>query len=277
MDIIEIIKNRRSCRTFTSEELNKNDKAELEKYIKENALGLKKESIPFKIIEKEDKDIPLKINYGMIQGHKTYVLGSSLSNSDSRINYGYLMEKIVLKASEFNISSCWVGYFDPNYFKEINIKKGYEIPSILILGYAEKQSVGERLVRMTIKANKRNDWETMFFDLNTKSPLDPKQIPAYADALEMLRLSPSSGNTQPWKVFYDKEAREFHFFKKIINKRYNEMGLHEIDMGIAMAHFELTSTYKGLSGTWHKQEKKINGIPDDLHYIWTWKCAAMQG
>lgn len=276
MDIIEIIKNRKSCRTYIPKQLNKNDKAVLEKYMKAIALGLDQESIKFQIIEKEENEIPLKINYGMIQGHNTYVLGSSKACPESRINYGYSMEKVLLKASELNISSCWVGYFDPNYFKEIHIRNGYEIPSILILGYAEKQSVGERLVRMSIKANKRNDWETMFFDLSTNSPLTPKQIPSYADVLEMLRLGPSSGNTQPWRVFYDKKSEEFHFFKKIINKRYNEMGLHEIHMGIAMAHFELSAKHKGLGGRWIKIEEKRKGISDDLHYIWTWKCESIQ-
>lgn len=272
MNIIEIIKNRKSCRTFNSTQLNKEDKSALERLIQDNKLGLNKESINFQIIEKHDKEIPLKINYGMIQGHRTYVLGTTKSTPDSRINYGYLMEKVLLKASELNISSCWVGYFDPNYFKEIKIKSGNEIPSILILGYAEKQSVGERLVRMTIKANKRNDWEQLFFNYKSNLPLTPIQIPAYADSLEMLRLGPSSGNTQPWRLFYDHASKEFHFFKKIINKRYDEMGLHEIDMGIAMAHFELTSAHKGLQGKWIKHSEEIKGIPEDLHYIWTWHC-----
>jgi hypothetical protein len=30
----------------------------------------------------------------------------------------------------------------------------------------------------------------------------------------MVRLALSSGNTQPWRVFFDDTTNEFHFFKK---------------------------------------------------------------
>jgi hypothetical protein len=88
----------------------------------------------------------------------------------------------------------------------------------------------------------------------------------------MVRLAPSSRNTQLWRVFFDNEANEFHFFKKIISKRYESRGLHDIDMGISLSHFELTSLQNGLSGSWLKQKKENVNLIDDLQYIMTWKC-----
>jgi len=273
MNIIETIKKRKSSRTYTHSFLSTADKIELEKFISENRKGIDNEVIEFSIIERKDTANQLKINYGMIQGHKTYVLGVSKSNPNSRLNYGYLMEKVVLKATEMGISSCWVGYFDQSYFKEVMLDDGFEIPSILIIGYAEeKQSVGERLVRMTIKAHKRNDWKHLFFNYKTKLALTADLIPDYNDSLEMLRLAPSSGNSQPWRIFYDESEQEFHFFKKPINKRYDEMGLHDIDLGIAMAHFELTSINNGLSGIWIKHQADRMHSSLDMHYTMSWKC-----
>jgi hypothetical protein len=87
----------------------------------------------------------------------------------------------------------------------------------------------------------------------------------------MLRLAPSSGNTQPWRVFFDETMNEFHFYKKVISKRYELTGVHDIDMGIALCHFELTSLQNGLSGRWLKHAGENVDPVDDLQYIMTWK------
>jgi hypothetical protein len=273
MNIIETIKKRISTRTFNQVPLKPTDKRNLESFIIENSKGLENEVINFRIIEKSDSDKQMRLDYGMIKGHNTYILGTLLSTEASRVNYGYLMEKIVLKATEMNLSTCWVGYFDYNYFNEVHIEDGFEIPSIVIIGYSEdKQPFLDKFVRFTVSATKRYSWDKMFFNYRLKTPIIPDNVKKYSDSLEMVRLAPSSGNTQPWRVFIDDSMNEFHFFKKIVSKRYELRGLHDIDMGIAMSHFELISLQIGLSGSWLKHDKEnVNSI-DDLQYIMTWKC-----
>ena len=273
MEISEVIRKRMSCRTYRPIPINEEDRLALEDFIRLNSIGIDNERIDFKLIHKAESEKPLKINYGMIQGHNSFILGTSKPNPDSRLNYGYLMEKILLKATELGIATCWVGYFDQSFFKEVEVREDMEIPSIIIVGYAEsKQSVGERLVRYAIKAHKRNDWGTLFFNYQTKSPLSNKLEAGYIQALEMLRLAPSSGNSQPWRVYYDHITNEFHFFKKTINKKYDQLGLHEIDLGIAFAHFELVAKANGMKGQWIKlASDKIESI-EDLKYVGSWKC-----
>lgn len=50
---------------------------------------------------------------------------------------------------------------------------------------------------------------------------------------------------------------------------YESMGMHELDLGIAMAHFELTSQKNGLAGSWviHSEAKAV----EDLQYMISWK------
>jgi len=215
----------------------------------------------------------MKLNYGMIKGHNTYILGTSKSTAASRLNYGYLMEKVVLKATEMDISTCWIGYFDRTYFNGVSIEDGYEIPSIIIIGYSEdRQTYQDKFVRFTINASQRQSWKKLFFHYKLKTPLTAENVKKYSDSLEMVRLAPSSANTQPWRVFLDETSNEFHFYKKTISKRYELRGLHDIDMGIAMSHFELTSLQNGLSGRWLKHTQgNVNSI-DDLQYIMTWEC-----
>jgi hypothetical protein len=112
----------------------------------------------------------------------------------------------------------------------------------------------------------------LFFNYKLETPLTPESVKKYTDSLEMVRLAPSSGNTQPWRVFFDDNANEFHFYKKPISNRYEIRGLHDIDMGIAMSHFELTSLQNHLSGSWIKNVKENVKTIDDLQYIMTWKC-----
>lgn len=273
MNIIEIIKKRKSCRTFNQTLLSSSDKKILEDYIIGNKKLIGDEIIDLSIIEKKDNSKKMKLDYGMIQGHNSYLLGTSKSSIDSRVNYGYLMEKVVLKATEIGISTCWVGYFDNTYFNEIIIENGFEIPSIVILGYSkDRQTNLDKFVRFTVNASKRQDWGKLFFNYKSKAPLMPDLMQEYSDSVEMVRLAPSSGNTQPWRIFFDDTINEFHFFKKPINKRYEEKGLHEIDMGIALSHFELTSLNNNLSGSWIKHTKDNVNSFDDLQYIMTWKC-----
>jgi len=273
MNIIDIIKKRKSYRSFNQVPLKPADKKTLESFIVENSKGIENEAVNFNIIEKNDTDNQMKLDYGMIKGHNTYILGTSQSTEASRVNYGYLMEKAVLKATEMNLATCWIGYFDSTYFNEVHIEAGFDIPSIIIVGYSDdRQTFQDKYIRFTIRASKRHSWDKLFFNYRSKTPLTPEHVKKYSDSLEMVRLAPSSGNTQPWRVFFDDNSNEFHFYKKSINKRYELRGLHDIDIGIAMSHFELTSLQNGLSGYWIKHAKEgVNSI-DDLQYIMTWKC-----
>jgi nitroreductase len=273
MDIIENIKKRISTRTFNQVALKTADKKNLERFIIENNKGLENEVLNFQIIEKHDVDKQMKLDYGIIKGHNAYILGTSKTSLASRVNYGYLMEKVVLKATEMNMSTCWIGVFDSTYFNEVFIEDGFEIPSIVIVGYSnDKPTYQDKFLRFSINASKRNSWDKLFFDYILKMPLNPEDVKKYSDSLEMVRLAPSSGNTQPWRLFFDDTKNEFHFFKKTVSKRYEIRGLHDIDMGIALSHFELMSLQNGLSGSWLRYEQEnINSI-DDLQYIMTWKC-----
>jgi nitroreductase len=271
MNIPEVIKIRRSRRTFNAEALKAQDKQLLLNYFKENQNALGYEPVNFNIIEKRPDEKKMKLEYGIIRGHHTYILGKSKATITSRVNYGYLMEKIVLKATEMNLATCWVGYFDKNYFNEIDIENGYEIPSIVVVGYSEEQhSFVDKVARLVVSASKRKDWDKLFFNYESKTPINSDFSSHYSDSLEMVRKAPSSGNTQPWRIYFDSIENEFHFFKKSINKWYEARGLHDIDMGIALCHFELTSHYNGLSGKWIK--KSDIELSNDLQYIMTWKC-----
>ena len=285
---------RKSCRTFNQQYLTPAHKKELEDFI---ATATDSNLI---VLEKAEGEKKIKLDYGVIKGHNTYILGIVKDNPVARLYYGFHMEKVVLKATEMGLGTCWIGYFDHSYFDDMVIEKGYKIPGIVVIGYpVDNVTLPQRFLRFTANASQRLPWEKLFFDYTTKAPLKSEStfttsaafqtLRQYAESLEMVRLAPSSSNTQPWRVYFDEPAQEFHFFKKPRNRIYEVMGMHELDLGIAMAHFELTSQENGLAGSWiiHADSKvdknfdesvKKNAIPfiEDLQYIISWKINNQQ-
>lgn len=286
-NITEIIRRRKSCRTYTGDYLSIGDKQSLEEFICLNNTEVFKdicesEGVKNKlfILEKGPQDKKMKLLYGAIKGNKSYLLGVTKDNPLARVNYAYKMEKLVLKATELGLGTCWIGYFDHNYFGDLTTEKGYVVPGVVLVGYAaDKRSLSEKLVRFSANASQRMPREKLFFDYKTGRPLETLQslsgdqnltsdtahkgaaktsseniVSSYSESLEMLRLAPSSSNSQPWRVYFDQTKKEFHFFKKPKNIIYEKMGMHDLDMGIAMAHFELTSQRNGLTGSWVFQD-----------------------
>ncbi|HEY6914111.1 MAG TPA: nitroreductase family protein [Paludibacter sp.] len=273
MDIINAILQRKSCRTYNPGSLKPSDRKLLQEFIDTHKTGINNESVDFILVEKNETEVPMKIPYGLITGNKTYILGKTLSTPIARTNYGYMLERIVLKATEMKLGTCWVGLFDKEYFNDIQVEKELDIPSILVIGYAqEKMPVKEKLIRKAVNADKRKPWETLFFNYESGEVLSPESVQPYEETLKMTRLAPSAGNTQPWRIFYSTTGNEFHFYKKPINKSYDEKGMHDIDMGIAMCHFELVSAKNGLKGNWTKYPEEQLKLIDGLEYISTWKC-----
>ncbi|GAG20046.1 unnamed protein product, partial [marine sediment metagenome] len=69
----------------------------------------------------------------------------------------------------------------------------------------------------------------------------------YETLLEMVRLAPSAGNKQPWRVLKEKETEKFHFYVKSSQQKvYNTF--ITVDVGIAICHFDLTAKEVGIEG-----------------------------
>ena len=86
-----------------------------------------------------------------------------------------------------------------------------------------------------------------------------KQAGIYGDALEAVRLAPSSRNCQPWRVVYNDEG--IHFFTT------GTKDMNKIDMGIALCHFDSVLEEQRVKGRF----KIISpGIKTDYEYVISW-------
>ena len=130
------------------------------------------------------------------------------------------------------------------FAQAIGLQEGELLPTVSPVGYpAQQKSFTERMMRWGAGSDNRKPWSDIFFAGNFSQPLTQAQAGKYAEALENLRLAPSAGNKQPWRILRDAKQNTFHFYLSRAFG-YNSLwhvSLQNIDMGIAMCHFALTA------------------------------------
>jgi len=62
-----------------------------------------------------------------------------------QIDLGIAMEHMVLKATELGLGTCWIGWFDESTLKKIlTIPKKIKVSALLAVGYPKDESSGKR-------------------------------------------------------------------------------------------------------------------------------------
>ncbi len=271
--IADTIRARVSCRTFEDRLLMQEDKGKLLSFCRAIHTGLKGEKLEYRIVEFTAEELKNKkiSAYGLIKNARTFLVGAIDKSDSYHVSYGYAVEHIVLKATELGIGTCWVGYYDPYVIKDTKIDENQAIPAVIIVGYASaQQNLLEKIARFAIQASRRHDWNRQFFLGDFATPLSMGKAGPYSEALELLRLAPSAGNTQPWRIVRETDRQVFYFFKKVVNPGYEKKRLHDIDIGIAMCHFALGAAKSGLTGHWVREESEIADLPDRTEYVISW-------
>jgi nitroreductase len=277
MPITEIIKKRISCRTYSEKPVEAKVLKEFSASINAVHTGPFGNQPKFKLIEltsltpQEWKQLG---TYGVIKNAQLFLVGSIQNGHLSMEDYGYCMEKLILAATKLGLGTCWLGgtLQRSKFAQAIGLREGELLPSISPVGYpAQQKSMTEKMMRWGVGADKRKSWSDIFFFENFSQPLTQTQAGKYKEALENLRLAPSAGNKQPWRILRDATQNAFHFYLSRAFG-YNSMfpvSLQNIDMGIAMCHFALTAQEIGLKGKW--QVDAVAPKERSLDYIVTWQ------
>ena len=262
-NIYELINKRRSVRTFSEKEVTKEELNKIQNYFKEctNPFNVNTEFVIFDNLEKNIK-VPV------ITNGRYYILGKVKKEANNAVAFGYSFEKLVLFLESIGLSTTWIaGTMDRASFEnELNLNSDEIMPSITPIGYeAKKMSMKEVLMRKGIGADKRIDFDKLFFYHSFDNSLNMDESNELYKAFNSVRLAPSAVNRQPWRLV--KEGNTVHFFKKG-NKGYvNKEGfdLQKVDIGIALCHFDLVLKELGYNTEIFKDETKKD--IDDLEYI----------
>jgi hypothetical protein len=276
-NVIKTIEARYSVRNYIDKPIEKEKLDILKSFIEENKKGPMGNEVTFHIIDASEYDkaeLKSLITYGMIKGSSTYVVGVVKPGEYAMEDFGYCMEKIILKATELGLGTCWLGgtFNRGGFAKKVNLSGEELLPSITPIGYtADKKTMKENIIRTLVGAKKRKKPEELFFSNNVGTSLNLDTIGAYAKVLEAVRIGPSASNKQPWRIIKDSQ-NFYHIFSEEdekYNNTFNGIKIQNIDMGIAMCHFELSAKELGITGQWVKSKPEVE--PGKLKYIVTWK------
>ena len=259
--IEDTIRKRTSWRSYNGSTLSLDDRQAIESYISSDLKTPFGNKPKFHLIDYIPGERKLG-TYGFIQGAKHFVVGSINNASMSIEDYGYVMEKIILYATNLNLGTCWLGgtFNKSGFAKSINLSENEFIPAVTPLGYGkeQRQLIG-KLIRWGAGSRNRNPWDQLFFNPDW-TPFREINAGEYSKALEMVRIGPSASNGQPWRIVIDDEM--VHFYLKI-KPGYGAM--NRLDIGIAICHFELSM---GSQGKWVIRQPSLPS--KGLNYVATW-------
>ena len=276
--VIDLIRKRRSVRSYRNEKLAPETITIIEKILQSSSSGPFGNQVRFRLVEKswarESAGVKLG-TYGFITGAGYFIAGEVKPHDNCFEDYGFLLETIMLHLTDLNLGTCWLGgTFKRSDFAEVlGTDQDLIIPAITPVGFAaDKKSIRESIIRWGAKSDNRKGWKELFFENDFSTPLTETSAGKFQLPLEMLRLAPSASNKQPWRIV--KTDGFFHFYLKRTPGygKFDGMDLQKIDMGIAMAHFELSCDSQQLKGTWTTHNP---GIPDqNAEYIISWQIVA---
>ena len=230
MDKMQIIKTRKSVRTFDGQKITDKDKEKLLNYTKtiENPYNI---PVEFLILDSEKYNLSSPV----IEGEDTYIAAKVAKVDHCEEAYGYSFEKMILYAWSLGIGTTWVGgTLDRPLFEKAAATRDNEYMMIVTpIGYPSKtQSKVDSALRESVKGDERLPASKLFYEHDFSTPLDNSE-----DCLDAVRWAPSAANRQPWRIV--KDDNDYHFFLEHTKGYSSGVGwdVQKIDMGIAICHF----------------------------------------
>lgn len=211
-NIKNIIKERHSVRNYTDKKIEENIIEKINNLIDEcNKDG----NLSAKLFLEEPMAFSSRLaHYGNFRNAKNYIVMSGKKSKDLDERCGYYGEKIVLKAEELGLNTCWVGFTYGKGKIPYKIPKDEKISAVISIGYGVDKGVNHKIK-----------------DFNDVS-ITKGDIPEwYKKGIEYALLAPTSMNQQKFK---------FELIENNKVKLTSGIGFFaKVDLGIVKYHFEL--------------------------------------
>ena len=214
MDILEIMRARHSVRQYSGKKIENEKREALMALGKEcNREG----GLNIQIIFDEPKCFDsLMAHYGKFSGVENYIAIVGKKGDDLEEKAGYYGEKLVLKAQELGLNTCWVAMTHGKSTAEI--KKGEKLACIIALGYGAVQGAAHKDKPIGQLCNCGADMPDWF-----------------AKGMEAVMLAPTAMNQQK---FY------FTLAGEKVSAKAGKGFYTKMDLGIVKYHFEAVTGRK---------------------------------
>lgn len=216
MDIIEAIHQRHSVRQY------------IDKPIEENMINALKEEIEacnhesglhIQLVVNEPKAFDsFMAHYGKFEGVSNYIalIGKKDKNLDEKC--GYFGERIVLKAQQLGLNTCWVAMTYKKIPSAFIVNKGEKLTLVIALGYGKTQGILHKSKTIEQVSNASNDTPSWFIE-----------------GVKLALLAPTAMNQQKFKFTYSDNQ---------VTVKDKVSFYSKIDLGIVKYHFEMGAKRK---------------------------------
>ena len=213
MTIEEAMKARHSVRVYKDTALSSEQKSELTAFIEEcNQQG----EMHIQLITDEPKAFDsMMAHYGKFSGVRNYIVLVGKKGAALEEKSGYYGEKIVLKAQQMGLNTCWVAMtFSKGTAKKFcTIYSGEKMACVISLGYGETQGLAHKSK-----------------DMSALCSYDGQTPDWFKNGAKVAMLAPTAMNQQKFLL----TGKGNTVSAKNLGGFYSK-----IDLGIVKCHFEL--------------------------------------
>lgn len=214
MDILEIMKARHSVRQYRGKKIEDEKRQALGALIDECS---RESGLNIQILFDEPKCFDsIMAHYGKFKGVENYIALVGKKDAGLEEKAGYYGEKLVLKAQDLGLNTCWVAMTHGKSAAKIG--KGEKLACIIALGYGEVQGTAHKNKPAEQLCNCAADMPDWF-----------------AKGMEAALLAPTAMNQQKFYITLENGRVSAKAGKGFYTKT---------DLGIVKYHFEAASGHK---------------------------------
>lgn len=217
MDMMEAIVARHSVRQYTDEPIGEADRAALQAAVDaENAAG----GLHMQLVYNDPEGFDSRLaHYGNFRNVCNYLVVAGPDAPDLAQRGGYHGERVVLRAQQLGLNSCWVALT----FKKRHVKKllasGDKLVLVVALGHGATQGKprkSKEMGQVSIARDPMPRW--------------------YIRGLEAALLAPTAVNQQSFSFALLDEERDG---LPLVQLKSNGGHYSDVDLGIVRLHFEI--------------------------------------
>lgn len=263
-NVLELIRERRSVRSFDGSELSPEEKRSLRDFASEirNPWG---RWVEFRLLDKEEHIL----SSAVIKGETAY-LGAKVARAPyAEEALGFSLETLMLYALSMGLGTVWLGgTLDRRAFERaMDLESDEMMPCVSPVGRpAVKMSLRETVMRRGAAVTPRQSFSTLFFDEDFRHPLAEESAGDLLQPLKAVQRAPSAVNRQPWRVVRCGNNVHFYLKRSLPLSRISTGDLQKVDLGIALCHFALAAEAVGLTPRFSISDPGIE-VPSGHEYI----------
>ena len=210
MTIMEAIRQRHSVRQYTDKPLGEDVIRPLEEEI---AAYNKESGLHIQLVKNESKAFDsFMAHYGKFSGVTNYIAMIGKKGPDLEETCGYYGERLVLKAQQLGLNTCWVAMTYSKIRSAFSVGEGEKLCIVISLGYGKTQGVPHKskaIEKVAKTDGPAPDW--------------------FTSGVEAALLAPTAMNQQKF---------QFTLTDDKVSVRAGVGFYTQIDLGIVRYHFE---------------------------------------